>query len=117
MADRVALRADVSVDESSRQAVPRLVGIFPRAESFSDGVDRLTGGGETPLNLVIEDTLGPVEALIHGKPTLLFGTNNYLGLNHHPECVRAASEAVAHHGTGSTASRGAGGNQPDQITL
>ncbi len=119
MADRVALRAEASVDERfrSRQATPRPAGILQRAESFADGVDRLTGGGETPLNLVIEDTLGPVEALIHGKPTLLFGTNNYLGLNHHPECVRVAIETLAHHGTGSTASRVAAGNHADHVKL
>jgi 8-amino-7-oxononanoate synthase len=119
MADRVALRAEAYVDGDARSARPAITspGILQRAEAFADGVDRITGGGETPLNLVIEEMLGPVEARIHGQPTLLFGTNNYLGLNFHPDCVRAAADAVVRHGTGSTASRVAAGNHADHIKL
>lgn len=39
-----------------------------------------------------------------GKEFLVFGTNNYLGLTHHPAVIKAAQEASI-YGTGSTGSR------------
>src|SRR5262249_6951580 len=41
--------------------------------------------------------------------TLMFGSNNYLGLTLHPEVVAAAQEAVARYGAGTTGSRAANG--------
>ena len=38
------------------------------------------------------------------KEFLVFGTNNYLGLTHHPDVIKAAQEASI-YGTGSTGSR------------
>lgn len=40
----------------------------------------------------------------NGKEYLVFGTNNYLGLTHHPDVKKASKEAII-HGTGSTGSR------------
>lgn len=94
-------------DAKGRQAIS----ILSRAESFSMSFDRLVGQRTNPLTLVIEDIRSPVEALVDGKPTLLFGTNSYLGMNFRPECIQAAQEAAARHGVGSTASRVAAGNQ------
>ena len=39
-----------------------------------------------------------------GKEYLVFGTNNYLGLTHHPDVIKASQEA-SEYGTGSTGSR------------
>lgn len=39
-----------------------------------------------------------------GKEYLVFGTNNYLGLTHHPDVIKASKEASI-YGTGSTGSR------------
>ena len=39
-----------------------------------------------------------------GKEFLVFGTNNYLGLTHHPDVIKACQEA-SEYGTGSTGSR------------
>ena len=39
-----------------------------------------------------------------GKEFIVFGTNNYLGLTHHPDVIKAAQEASI-YGTGSTGSR------------
>lgn len=39
-----------------------------------------------------------------GKEYLVFGTNNYLGLTHHPDVINASKEASI-YGTGSTGSR------------
>jgi 8-amino-7-oxononanoate synthase len=70
---------------------------------------RFAGSPATPGATVIEAVTGPCEVVINGRPTLMFGSNNYLGLTLHPEVVRAAQDAVARHGSGTTGSRAANG--------
>jgi len=43
--------------------------------------------------------------VIEGKPRIMLGSNNYLGLTHHPEVIAAAKEAIDEFGTGCTGSR------------
>lgn len=104
-------------------ASDRAVGELPQSEilrharQFSDSADRLAAGQINPFEIVIEDVLGPVEAKIGGRRTIMFGTNSYLGLNFHPDCIKAAQETVLHYGTGSTASRVAAGNHAMHVAL
>lgn len=44
-------------------------------------------------------------AIIEGKEVLMFGSNNYLGLNNHPLIKEAAKEAINKYGTSCTGSR------------
>jgi 8-amino-7-oxononanoate synthase len=60
----------------------------------------------TPMDGVHSAT----EAIIDGRPVLLAGTNNYLGLTFAPETRAAAIEAIQTLGTGTTGSRMASGN-------
>ena len=62
-----------------------------------------------PGSTVIERVLGPCEVVVSGRPTLMFGSNNYLGLTLHPEVVAAAQRAAAEYGAGTTGSRTANG--------
>jgi 8-amino-7-oxononanoate synthase len=62
-----------------------------------------------PGRTVIERVLGPCEVVIQGRPTLMFGSNNYLGLTLHPSVVAAAQRAAAEYGSGTTGSRTANG--------
>src|SRR5580765_6792385 len=62
-----------------------------------------------PGRTVIERVLRPCEVVIQGRPTLMFGSNNYLGLTLHPEVVSAAQRAAAEFGAGTTGSRTANG--------
>src|SRR5215208_775685 len=62
-----------------------------------------------PGRTAIERVLGPCEVLIQGRPTLMFGSNNYLGLTTHPDVVAAAQRAAVEFGTGTTGSRTANG--------
>src|SRR5262245_42815176 len=66
-------------------------------------------GAAEPGLTVIEDVLGPAEVLINGRETLMFGSNNYLGLTLHPEVIAAAADAVRRYGAGTTGSRTANG--------
>lgn len=73
---------------------------------------RLSGfepGAAVPGMTVIDRVIGPCEVVIGGRPTLMFGSNNYLGLTLHPAVVGAACEAVSEYGTGTTGSRTANG--------
>jgi 8-amino-7-oxononanoate synthase len=90
---------------------PAPAGILRRAQVFSETVERKAAGGLNPLGVVIDEMLGPVEATVDGRYTVMFGTNSYLGLNFHPDCINVAVETIRKYGTGSTASRVAGGNQ------
>jgi 8-amino-7-oxononanoate synthase len=63
----------------------------------------------TPGMTVIERVLGPCEVVVRGRRTLMFGSNNYLGLTQHPEVVDAACRAALDYGTGTTGSRTANG--------
>lgn len=64
---------------------------------------------DTPGATVIDDVIGPCEVVINGRPTLMFGSNNYLGLTLHPAVIRASQQAAARHGAGTTGSRAANG--------
>ncbi len=43
--------------------------------------------------------------VIDGRPRIMLGSNNYLGLTHHPEVLDAARQALETFGTGCTGSR------------
>jgi 8-amino-7-oxononanoate synthase len=49
-------------------------------------------------------------ALLDSRPVVVFCTNDYLGLRHHPDLAAAATRAVTEHGTGTGASRLVSGN-------
>jgi 8-amino-7-oxononanoate synthase len=91
--------------------------ILQRAEMHAARLESLLPAGTSPLSAIVDDISSAVEAVVNGRKTLLFGTNSYLGLNFHPECIAAASAALHSHGTGSTASRVASGNSRDHVAL
>ncbi|MGH9210111.1 MAG: aminotransferase class I/II-fold pyridoxal phosphate-dependent enzyme [Acidimicrobiales bacterium] len=45
------------------------------------------------------------EVVVAGEPTLMFGSNNYLGLANDPRVLDAAREAIGRYGSGCTGSR------------
>jgi 8-amino-7-oxononanoate synthase len=80
----------------------KLRAVEQRAAAFADG-------SPMPGLTVIDRVLGPCEVVVRGRPTLMFGSNNYLGLTQHPDVVDAARQAVVAYGTGTTGSRTANG--------
>src|SRR5437867_9630394 len=71
--------------------------------------EMFAAGGALPGETVIDGVIGPCEVVINGRPTLMFGSNNYLGLTLHPEVMEAARQTVGEYGTGTTGSRTANG--------
>lgn len=63
-----------------------------------------------PFGVTIEKTLTATVGTINGKETLLFGTNNYLGLSQSEEARKAAAETAMQYGVGTTGSRIANGS-------
>ena len=73
-----------------------------RAEISSNGID--------PTAVVIDQMHSPTIGVSQGRELLLAGTNNYLGLTFHPDCIAAGQRALGELGTGTTGSRMANGN-------
>lgn len=66
--------------------------------------------GIDPFGVQIDRVLSPTEGVVAGRPTILAGTNNYLGLTFDPTCIEVACAALRHEGTGTTGSRMANGS-------
>jgi 8-amino-7-oxononanoate synthase len=65
--------------------------------------------GIYPFFLPLEGSEGPV-VTYQGKQVVMMGSNNYLGLTHHPKVREAARQAIDRYGTGCTGSRFLNGN-------
>ncbi len=88
----------------------KLRAVEKRCAMFADGT-------AMPGRTVIDRVLGPGEVIVNGRPTLMLGSNNYLGLTLHPDVVSAARHAVLAYGTGTTGSRTANGTLAMHETL
>jgi 8-amino-7-oxononanoate synthase len=65
--------------------------------------------GLYPYFHVLSSSDGPV-VTVEGRRVVMLGSNNYLGLTHHPEVLQAAHAALDRYGTGCTGSRFLNGN-------
>lgn len=62
-----------------------------------------------PFFRKIEQSEG-TDVIVDGRPMIMIGSNNYLGLTHHPYVKEAAIKAIEIFGTGCTGSRFLNGN-------
>jgi glycine C-acetyltransferase/8-amino-7-oxononanoate synthase len=65
----------------------------------------LATGVRDPFAIVMEKVLSPTEAIINGKPTILLGTYNYMGMTFDQDVVDAGKKALDDFGSGTTGSR------------
>jgi len=79
------------------------VDIFEKCRNFRDA-DVVKEAGLYPYFRTISSAQDPV-VIIDGRPIVMLGSNNYLGLTNHPEVKRAAQDAIAKYGTGCAGSR------------
>ncbi len=77
--------------------------IFEKCLKFRDA-DTVKNAGLYPYFRTIASAQDPV-VVIDGKPVVMLGSNNYLGLTNHPEVKRAAKDAIDTYGTGCAGSR------------
>ena len=82
--------------------------LFEKCREFEDA-KRVQAAGVYPYFRPIEETSGST-VVTHGKRRVMIGSNNYLGLTHHPRVQEAAKRAIDHYGTGCTGSRFLNGN-------
>jgi 8-amino-7-oxononanoate synthase len=82
--------------------------LFAKCRSFEDA-KRIQEAGIYPFFRPIESTNGN-NVVTHGKRRVMIGSNNYLGLTHHPRVREAAKRAIDQYGTGCTGSRFLNGN-------
>lgn len=91
--------------------------LFAKFDEIRAGVELLLSVGRNPFDVRFDRVLSPTEAVLGGRPVLLLGTNNYLGLTFDPECVEASMRALEEAGTGTTGSRIANGTYSDHALL
>ncbi len=85
-----------------------MLDIFEKCGEFQDA-KRVQAAGIYPYFRAIESTAGST-VVTHGKKRVMIGSNNYLGLTHHPKVQAAAKAAIDQFGTGCTGSRFLNGN-------
>jgi 8-amino-7-oxononanoate synthase len=82
--------------------------LFAKCLSYEDA-KRLQSANLYPFFRAIEATEGS-SVTTHGQRRVMIGSNNYLGLTHHPKVREAARNAIDRFGTGCTGSRFLNGN-------
>lgn len=91
--------------------------LFDKFQRLAAAKKELAGYGVDPFGVQVERVVSATEGQIEGRPTILAGTNNYLGLSFDPECIAAARAAVSVEGTGTTGSRMANGTFTGHLAL
>jgi 8-amino-7-oxononanoate synthase len=77
--------------------------IFQRTYTYEEA--RLArAAGSYPFFMPISES-DATEVVVDGRRFIMLGSNNYLGLTHHPEVTEAARRAVDRYGTSCTGSR------------
>ena len=91
--------------------------LFDKFAPLAKARAELEASGIMPFGVVTERLLSATEGIVNGRPTILAGTNNYLGLTFDPECIAAAKRALDEEGTGTTGSRMANGTYTGHVAL
>jgi len=89
--------------------------IFEACYDYHDP-DLVKAAGVYPFFRALSSSEGPV-VTVDGRQLVMLGSNNYLGLTHHPDVVKAAHDAIDRYGTGCTGSRFLNGNLDLHETL
>src|SRR5439155_326094 len=79
------------------------IALFDKCKNFTRARENQAAGLYSYFKPITqsEDTV----VVIEGEPRVMMGSNNYLGLTHHPEVLAAAKAALERYGSGCTGSR------------
>jgi len=91
--------------------------LLSKFDDMRAALQALAGLGRNPFGMRFERISSATEAVLEGRPCLLFGTNNYLGLTFDDSCIAASVSSVRAGGTGTTGSRIANGTYGDHVLL
>jgi 8-amino-7-oxononanoate synthase len=94
-----------------------IMSIFDKFQQLAATRQELEESCDTFFNVVMTDIISGTEAIVNGRPTILAGSNNYLGLSFDSDCIDAACDAVRKEGTGTTGSRMANGTFAGHLAL
>jgi len=88
-----------------RTSLSRIGGrdVFGKCRKFM-AADNARAMGVYPFFRPLDFNNGP-EAVLEGRPVIMLGSNNYLGLTTHPKVREAAQQAIEKYGTSMTGSR------------
>jgi 8-amino-7-oxononanoate synthase len=89
--------------------------LFDSCYAFHDA-DFVKDAGLYSYFREISASKGPV-ATVNGRQVIMLGSNDYLGLSHHPDVLKAAHDAIDQYGSGCTGSRFLNGNLDLHQTL
>ena len=82
---------------------PTVPDVFAKCGRF-DRANALKREGVYPYFLPISENHAS-EVVIEGRPLVMIGSNNYLGLTHDPRVIEASADALRRFGSGCTGSR------------
>jgi 8-amino-7-oxononanoate synthase len=85
------------------ETVRRTVDLFDKCRRFT-AAREMMDRGLYPYFQPIEES-HDTEVVIRGETKIMVGSNNYLGLTHHPYVLEKARGALARYGSGNTGSR------------
>jgi 8-amino-7-oxononanoate synthase len=91
--------------------------LFDKFQAMADFQAELAARNVEPFGAVTEKIISATEGVVQGRNVILAGTNNYLGLSFDTRCIKAAQEAAAKWGTGTTGSRLANGSFAEHQAL
>ena len=91
--------------------------LFDKFQTMADFQAELADRDVQPFGAVTEEILSATEGVVQGRKVILAGTNNYLGLSYDARCIKAAQDATARWGTGTTGSRLANGSFAEHQAL
>ncbi|MGD9301678.1 MAG: aminotransferase class I/II-fold pyridoxal phosphate-dependent enzyme [Desulfobacterales bacterium] len=91
--------------------------IFDKFQPLAEARRELEQSASSFFNVVMEEIISGTEAVVNGRPMILAGSNNYLGLSFDSDCIEAACHAVRREGTGTTGSRMANGTFSGHVAL
>ncbi len=89
--------------KSSCDEKENLLDLFDKCTEFTRA-DEAKASGLYPYFRPIQANEGPV-VMMEGRPVIMAGSNNYLGLTAHPKVKEAAENAIKKYGTGCSGSR------------
>jgi 8-amino-7-oxononanoate synthase len=79
------------------------IALFDKCKNFTRA-DEVKASGLYPYFKVISES-EDTTVVIDGQKKVMMGSNNYLGLTHHPKVLEAARNALERYGSGCTGSR------------